>query len=292
MKTIHQQHLTGERALFQSSGLHITRSTFADGESSLKESSDLLIEGSLFRWKYPLWYCRNVRMSDCTLFSTARAGIWYTRNICMSDCSIDAPKTFRRSQSITLRNVTMFNAAETFWNCRDIDMEDVVTRGDYLAMNSTGIRIDGFDHSGDYSFDGCRDIEIRNARILSKDAFWNCENVVVRDSFISGEYIGWNSRNLTFENCTIESLQGMCFIENLKLVDCRLLNTTLAFEHSTVDVAVEGRIDSVMNPKSGRISADGIGSLILDAEQVDPSATRIEIRTGSGSEAEELSHVS
>ena len=46
-----------------------------------------------------------------------------------------------------------------------------------------------------------------NAKMLSKDAFWNTNNVTVYDSYISGEYLGWNSKNLTFINCTIESLQ-------------------------------------------------------------------------------------
>ena len=40
----------------------------------------------------------------------------------------------------------------------------------------------------------------------------------------------------------------------------RLLNTTLAFEYSTVDAEIHGKIDSVMNPASGIIRADEIGS--------------------------------
>ena len=63
---------------------------------------------------------------------------------------------------------------------------------------------------GNYSFDGVKNMEIHNAKMLSKDAFWNSENVTVYDSFISGDYLGWNAKNLTLINCTIESLQGMC----------------------------------------------------------------------------------
>lgn len=62
---------------------------------------------------------------------------------------------------------------------------------------------------------GCHNVTIRNSNILSKDAFWNSENITVYDSFISGEYLGWNAKNLTLINCTIESLQGMCYIDNL-----------------------------------------------------------------------------
>ena len=67
--------------------------------------------------------------------------------------------------------------------------------------------------------------------LISKDAFWNCENVTVYDSIIIGEYLGWNSKNLCFVNCTIESNQGFCYIDGLKLENCTLLNTNLAFEY-------------------------------------------------------------
>ena len=83
--------------------------------------------------------------------------------------------------------------------------------------------------------------------------------MTVYDSFISGEYLGWNSKNLTLINCTIESLQGMCYIENLVLKNCKLLNTTLAFEYSTVEADITSKVDSVLNPTSGTITAEEMG---------------------------------
>ncbi len=127
-----------------------------------------------------------------------------------------------------------------------------------------------------YSFDGASDMNIDHARIMSKDAFWNTENVTVRNSTISGEYLGWNSTNLTFENCQIESRQGMCYIDNLVLRNCRLINTTLAFEYSSVDVEAKGYVDSILNPQSGTIRADGFGKIALEPERVDPEKTIIE----------------
>ena len=120
-----------------------------------------------------------------------------------------------------------------------------------------------------------KNVEIHNAKMLSKDAFWNSENVAVYDSFISGEYLGWNSKNLTLVNCTIESLQGMCYIDNLVMKNCRLLNTTLAFEYASVDADIQGKIDSVFNPSGGTIRADAIGELILEKDKVDPGKTKI-----------------
>jgi hypothetical protein len=155
-----------------------------------------------------------------------------------------------------------------------------VAKGDYFALNSQNMVISNLTLYGNYSFDGGKNVEIRNSRLLSKDAFWNSENITVYDSFISGEYLGWNAKNLTLINCTIESLQGMCYIDNLVMKNCKLINTTLAFEYSTVDAQIVGKIDSVLNPTSGVIRADVIDQLIVEKDKVDPEKTTIICKQG------------
>lgn len=277
MKTVKQKYLSGERALFQSDGILIDNCVFADGESPLKESQNLDIQGSIFKWKYPLWYCQNVKVSNSTLLETARSGIWYTHHISIDNSVIEAPKTFRRASDIQLNHVNMPLALESFWNCRDIKLHHVQARGDYFGMNSENIEIDHLELTGNYCFDGAKNIEVRNSKLISKDAFWNCENVTVYDSVIIGEYLAWNSKNITFVNCTIESLQGLCYIENLKMINCQMMNTTLAFEYSSVDVEINSHIDSIMNPTSGIIKAQSIGEVIMDKTKIDPHLTKIMI---------------
>lgn len=77
----------------------------------------------------------------------------------------------------------------------------------------------------------------------------------------------------------------MYYIDHLVMKKCRLLNTTLAFEYSTVDVQIDGNIDSIMNPSGGIIRADSIGELILDSDKVDPAKTKI-ICTSCGEKRE------
>lgn len=274
--TVSQQLLTGERAAFFARNTTYIDTIFADGESPLKHARDIELIGCSFQWKYPLWYCENVTARRCTWFEMGRAGVWYTNHLLVEDSTIEAPKNFRRCRDLTLRNVDLTHAEETLWSCTDATLDNVVAKGDYFGMNCERVTTDNFRLVGNYPFDGARDITVRNARLVSKDAFWNTENVTVEHSYISGEYLGWNSRNLTFVDCTIESLQGLCYVENLKLVNCRLLNTTRAFEYSTVDATVDSRIGSVINPSGGVIRAEAIDELTLDAARVDPSATRIE----------------
>ncbi len=275
METLKQGLFIGERALYNSHSLKIIDSTFCDGESPLKESSDIELSGSIFKWKYPLWYCKRIKALGCVLLETARSGIWYTSSIEMCDCVIEAPKTFRRSSGIRLIRTNMPKAQESLWSCRDVYMKDVTLSGDYFGMNSSDIYAENIRIDGNYAFDGGENIVIENSKLISKDAFWNCKNVTVRNSLIIGEYLGWNSENVTFENCTIESNQGLCYMKDVKLINCKLLNTDLAFEFSTVDASVTTEIDSVKNPISGRIHAKAIRELILDEKLIAPEKTEI-----------------
>mgnify|MGYP002622209025 CR=1 FL=1 len=277
MKLVYKQKLcTGERALYDTHDAEVIDSTFDDGESPLKECSNLNIKHSIFKWKYPLWYGKDIVCEDTTLLETARSGIWYTNNIKMINCHISAPKIFRRCDGVTLINCSIPNAQETMWNCKNIVLKDISATGDYFGLNVDGADIDHFNLIGNYAFDGGKNIIIRNAKMDSKDSFWNCNNVTVYDSIIVGEYLGWNSENITFINCVIDSHQGMCYMKNIKMVNCKLLNTDLCFEFcENIDADICSHIDSVKNPYSGVIKANSIGELILDEKYIDRSKIQI-----------------
>ena len=53
------------------------------------------------------------------------------------------------------------------------------------------------------------------------------------------------------------------------------MNTTLAFEYSTVDAEIASGIESVMNPASGTIKASYIKELIMEKDKVDITKTNI-----------------
>lgn len=272
-KEIVREIYTGERPLFASRGLILRDTIFVEGESPLKESRDVELYGCMFKWKYPLWYCKNVRAENCTWFTMARAGVWYSENVTVKDCAIEAPKNFRRCRDLVIENASMPDAAETLWSCDGVSLKSVSAKGAYFAMNSRNVKVDGLTLYGDYSFDGAENVEINHSKLLSKDAFWNSRNVTVRNSFISGEYLGWNAENLTLIDCTLESLQGLCYVQNLVMKNCKLLDTTLAFEYSTVDADIVGGVDSVLNPSGGTIRAERIGKLIIEKDRVDPDKT-------------------
>ena len=52
-------------------------------------------------------------------------------------------------------------------------------------------------------------------------------------------------------------------------------NCDLSFEKSSVNVSVNGKIDSIKNPLSGKIIADEICNVIKEPGIVNPSLTQI-----------------
>lgn len=276
MKYFDQTTFKGERACFATDGATFTNCIFSDGESPLKESKNVILKGGAFKWKYPLWYAENVEADGCLFEDNARAGVWYSKNVVVANTVVQAPKNFRRCEDLTLKKVFFPNAEETLWSCKKVVLDSVTVRGDYFAMNSEDIEVRDLTLNGKYSFDGVKNVTVRNSRIVTKDAFWNSENVTVYDSYIQSEYLGWNSKNVTFINCTIESLQGLCYIENLVMRDCKLINTNLAFEYSDIDAVINSKIDSVFNPRSGYLKANSIGELIMEKDLVDEGKTFVE----------------
>ena len=267
----------GERSLFMSEDAYLENVTFEDGESPLKESKNLEIVKCTFKWKYPVWYADNVTMKSCYLSPTARSGIWYTNHITLDDCQIDAPKTFRRGQYITINSSSINDASETLWSCKDVKINSTKANGDYFLMNSENIEINHLELNGNYFLDGAKNVVVRDSILNSKDSFWNVENATVINCKINGEYLGWNSKNLTFINCEISSLQGLCYINGLKLINCKLLDSTLCFEYcENIAATIIDEVESIINPTSGIIRALEVKKLIVNENsRAEPGKMRV-----------------
>lgn len=274
MDLIKDQEFGGERPLFGARNLRLENVTIHTGESALKCCANIDAEGCRFEGKYPFWHVDGFRVKDCVFTPGARAALWYSRNLEMTDTQVDAPKMFREMDGIVLRNVNIPDGEETLWHCANVDARKVdIRNADYLFMHSHDIVIDGWYQEGNYSFQYCRNVEIRNAVIHSKDAFWGTENVTIYDSEITGEYLGWHSRRLRLVRCRISGTQPLCYAKDLIVEDCEFApDCDLAFEDSTLMATVTTPVTSVKNPVAGMIKAPSIGEIIIDehSKAIDP----------------------
>lgn len=280
MQEIKDKEYGGERPLFGSHHLRLDNVTIHAGESALKCCSDIVAVNCRFEGKYPFWHVDGFTIDHCLFTSGARAALWYSRFLRMNDTVVEAPKMFREMTGVSLENVRIPDAAETLWHCREVKMRHVeVSNADYLFMHSSDIDIAHYTQQGNYSFQYCRNVVIRDAVIDSKDAFWNTDDVTLINCKLTGEYLGWHSRGLHLIDCHISGTQPLCYCRGLVLQNCTFApDCDLAFEDSEVNASISGHVTSVKNPSSGSIVADSYGEIIIDENVRRPANCDIKTR--------------
>lgn len=263
---IAHETLDAERALYGLRDAEISHVTFAgpaDGESALKECRNIRVSDTRFELRYPLWHDENVTLTRCELTEGCRAALWYSRNVSIRGSKLMGIKVLRECSDVQLRDSTVVSP-ELGWRTSNVSVRDSHLEGEYAFFSSRDLRLRNVSFVGKYSFQYVENLVIDGGSFDTKDAFWHARNVVVRNATLKGEYLGWYSENLTLEHCRIEGTQPFVHCRGLKLVDCEMVGCDLAFEASEVDATVIGHVDSIRDPRSGRIRVGSVGEIVHD----------------------------
>ena len=279
MKTITNQTFDEERALYGSKDVEVTDCRFdgpADGESAFKECSGISVRDCFFNLRYPFWHDKGLKISGSEMTEACRAALWYTEDAEIADTKMHGIKALRECANIRIKGCDIISP-EFGWSVRGINMKDTTAEGEYFMLRSEHLTFDNVKLKGEYSFQYITDSVFTNCDFDTKDAFWHARNVIVRDSVVKGEYLAWYCENVTFENCTLIGTQPLCYCKGLKLINCRMVDCDLAFEKSDVEAEIVSDVLSIKNPRSGRITAESVGEIIMD----DPEAAgKVSVKNG------------
>lgn len=264
MKIIRNKNFPSERALYAAENVHLINCSFdgeEDGESALKEATDVKLENCFMNLRYPLWHDNGVELKSVTMTDKCRAVLWYTSGVKINDSKLLGIKALRECADVSIENCETVSP-EFGWKSRGVKVKDSSITSEYLFLMAADIHLEGVNFKGKYSFQYVENAVIENCNLDTKDAFWHAKNVTVKNSVVKGEYLGWYAENLTFINCKIIGTQPLCYCKNLKLIDCETEGCDFSFEYSQVEANIKGGIVSVKNPLSGSIVADSIGEII------------------------------
>jgi hypothetical protein len=280
MNLIKGETYGGERPLFQTHDTRLENITITDGESGIKCCTHLECDNSKFYGKYPWWHVDGSIITNCYFAPGSRSAIWYSDNMVMKDTIIDGPKFFREMKNLSLINVVINDADETFWRVDGLRLKNVTLHdGTYPFMFSRNIYVDGLTSDSKYVFQYCKNVEVHNAKITTKDSFWECDGVTVYDSDLDGEYLAWHSRNVKLVRCHISGEQPLCYMDGITLEDCTFdAQCDRIFEDSSrIEASIRGAVTEIKNPVSGHIVADRIGRVTID-EYAKGNGCKIEAR--------------
>ena len=263
---VENQRFGEERALYGSRGVWVKDCAFdgeEDGESALKESSDVLVEGTLCNLRYPFWHDSRLLIDRCELTPLCRAALWYSDAIEIRDSRLHGIKAMRECSDVTMRGCDVLSA-EFGWSTRKISMEDCTAEGEYFMLRAENVSLRRVKFTGKYSFQYVENAVIEDSELNTKDAFWHAKNVTVRNSTVKGEYLGWYSEGLTLIGCKIIGTQPLCYCKDLRLIDCEMIDTDLSFERSEVEATLTAPVVSIKNPRAGTIRVPRVDEIILD----------------------------
>lgn len=266
MEIIEKQTFDAERALYGGRDLALKNCRFdgpADGESALKESRNIQVEGCFFNLRYPFWHDEGLTIADSEMTELCRAALWYSSDVAIVDTKLHGIKALRECSGIKMRGCDIISP-EFGWSVRGIEMRNCSAQGEYFMMRSDHLDFKDVRLNGKYSFQYIQDSVFDSCQFDTKDAFWHAKNVTVKNSVIKGEYLAWYCENVTFEKCRIIGTQPLCYCSNLKLVDCEMIDTDLSFEKSDVEATIVTPVMSVKNPLSGHIYLPGVEKIISD----------------------------
>ena len=266
MTVIENRTFDEERALYGSrnvTGRNLRFDGPADGESAFKESSDIVVESCYFNLRYPFWHDHNLVINNCEMTEICRASIWYSDNISIKNTKMHGIKALRECKDVSIEGCDIISP-EFGWSVDSINMKDSSAQSEYFMMRCSDINFTNVNLKGKYSFQYIKNAVFEDCNFDTKDSFWHGENIIVRNSTIKGEYLAWYSKNLTLENCHIIGTQPFCYCDNLKLINCTMEACDLAFEKSEVNATITSHVDSIKNPKSGKITVASVGEIIRD----------------------------
>ena len=270
MNIIEKETFDQERALYGRTGILVRDCAFdgpADGESALKECSNVEADHCFFNLRYPFWHDHGLTVRHSELTPFCRAALWYSDHIQLEDTKLHGIKALRECSQVKMVGCHVVSP-EFGWFTHQVEMEDCDVQAEYFMMRSTNLRFQNVRLDGKYSFQYIEDSVFDNCRFDTKDAFWHAKNVVVKNSVVKGEYLAWYCDNVTFENCKISGTQPLCYCKGLRLINCEMVDCDLAFERSQVQATLTAPVVSIKNPLAGsRILVPQVGEVIRDVEE-------------------------
>ncbi|MCI9077624.1 MAG: DUF3737 family protein [Lachnospiraceae bacterium] len=271
MTVIENKTFDMERALYGSDGLSASKCIFdgpADGESALKECSNIQISDCYFNLRYPFWHDKVLSISGSEMTEKCRAALWYSSSIDISSSKLHGIKALRECKNVNMHRCDIISP-EFGWSVHNITMKDCTAQSEYFMMRSTGLDFNNVRLDGKYSFQYIEDSVFENCVFNTKDAFWHAKNITIKNSIVKGEYLAWYCENVTFENCKITGTQPLCYCKGLKLVNCEMYDADLCFEKSEAEAVITTPVTSIKNPLSGNIYIPSACEVIRDDSNSD-----------------------
>ena len=146
------------------------------GIKAFREMDDCLLRGCDIDSKEFGWFCRGLRVENCSLVS--EYPFFQCRNMEIDGLKMQGKYSFQYCEDVVIRN-SVLDTKDAFWHAKNVTVYDSVVKGEYLAWYSENVRL------------------VR-CRIIGTQPRCYCKGLVLEDCTMEG-------CDLSFENSQVEA---------------------------------------------------------------------------------------
>ncbi len=254
---------TDPRALFGARRAELSDTRFS-GIEALNRAGELSLTDSTFSSPLPLSHVTDAIIRGCTFEEGAVSPLRAARTVTLQGCTMNAPRGCEMSESITIDACRITSSA---FGEKSVEMtlSDTVLSGEACLSYAVDLSVSNIDLTSNGAMRYAAGGTIDFSTLTGEDLLFGAKNITISDTVLDGSRIGWYSENITLDHCVISGQRPFAYAKNLRLIDCALdPSCTDAFERSTLDATLRGKLHSVRNPAHGSIIADELGEVVFD----------------------------
>lgn len=232
-----------------------------DTGEPLIDCANVLVQNSIFAVERPLVGAVKTIISMCDFDQTTRGTLSDSNRIVVQHCVFEGADSLSACERVHLHESEIYGYGLAR-DCKRLKLTSVIVEGVDAFLNCSNLAAWNLSVAGDGAFRHLENSLITGSIINGDDVLAYAKNVTLRDCVITGRRIGWMAQDLTFINCTIVGEAPLCRGREINVIDCRMLLADMAFEYSEIEASINGHINSVINPLSGTILADTVGTVL------------------------------
>lgn len=257
---------------------------------ALPKERDAYFESSVFLGAKALSQAEECEFTDCQiqgqesfigakslyfgssfLVGSANGSFRNAQDIKCEHGELNASSLFGEAEGIHIHDCALPRCDSSFLKARNVDIADSeIGEGKELFRESEGISINHSEVKGNGLFDSARKVVIKESLVYGDGGFKNCHDVEIHNSYIAGDNLFLGGENITLNHCQIKCDSSFHDVKTLCLIDCRIDGGEGLFTGcENIDAEIHSDLQSIVNPKSGKIECGKVAELICDSLEVE-----------------------
>ena len=212
-----------------------------------EQNRRITISGKTYDEERALYNLKHADLSNCTFAGPAdgESALKESRDVNLENCSFSLRYPLWHTNRFTMKKVKMDELTRAaIWyakkgeiedcdlcgvkavrECKDIIIRDSRIVSTEFGWKSSGISLDGVKITSEYIFLDSRNISLSNVEMKGKYSFQYVQNMTIDDSFLDTKDAFWHSKNVTVRNSTVKGEYLAWFSESLTLINCKIIGT-------------------------------------------------------------------